>query len=46
MLVAEDEQHLADLYTDFLTEHYEILTAYGGEAAVEIIHDGRLTVAV
>ncbi len=46
MLVAEDEQHLADLYTDFLTEHYEILTAYGGEAAVEILHDESITVDV
>jgi DNA-binding response OmpR family regulator len=46
VLVAEDEQHLADLYTDFLTEHYEILTAYGGEAAVEILHDESITVDV
>ena len=39
VLVAEDEQHLADLYTDYLAEHYDVVTAYGGEAAVEVLHD-------
>ena len=46
VLVAEDEQHLADLYADYLAEHYEILTAYGGESAVEILHDESITVDV
>ncbi|MFB6083027.1 MAG: response regulator [Halorientalis sp.] len=39
VLIAEDEQHLADLYTDYLAEDYDVVTAYGGEAAVEILHD-------
>jgi len=39
VLVADDEQHLADLYTDYLTEDYDVLTAYGGEEAVEVLHD-------
>jgi DNA-binding response OmpR family regulator len=46
VLVAEDEQHLADLYTDYLAEHYEVLTAYGGEDAIEVLHDDTVEVDV
>ena len=35
VLVTDDERPLADLYTDHLTEDYEVLTAYGGEEALE-----------
>lgn len=38
VLIVEDEQHLADLYTDYLaTADYDVLTAYGGEEALELI---------
>jgi DNA-binding response OmpR family regulator len=37
VLIAEDEQHLADLYTDYLAEDYTVLTAYGGEEATEYL---------
>lgn len=39
VLVAEDEQHLADLYTDYLAGDFEVLTAYGGEGAMEYLDD-------
>lgn len=39
VLIAEDEQHLADLYTDYLAENYEVLTAYGGEEALEMLEE-------
>jgi DNA-binding response OmpR family regulator len=34
VLVVEDEQHLADLYTDYLADRYEVLTAYSGEEGI------------
>ncbi|MFB6179337.1 MAG: response regulator [Halorientalis sp.] len=46
VLVAEDEQHLADLYSDYLAEDYEVLTAYGGEDAIEFLEDESVTVDV
>ncbi|AQL44418.1 HoxA transcriptional regulator [Halorientalis sp. IM1011] len=46
VLVAEDEQHLADLYTDYLAEDYEVVTAYGGEAAVEVLRDETQSIDV
>jgi CheY-like chemotaxis protein len=35
VLVAEDEKELADLYTIWLSEEYEVVTAHDGEEAVE-----------
>lgn len=37
VLVVEDEQHLADLYTDYLAERYEVRTAYSGEEAIDML---------
>jgi len=37
VLVVEDEDHLAELYTDYLAETYEVRTAYGGVEAVEML---------
>ena len=37
VLIVEDEQHLADLYTDYLVPEYDVLTAYGGEEALELL---------
>ena len=39
VLVVEDEQHLADLYTDYLSERYEVRTAYSGREAIEMLAD-------
>ena len=39
VLVVEDEQHLADLYTDYLGERYEVRTAYSGREAIEMLAD-------
>jgi len=35
VLIVEDEQHLADLYTDYLVDSYDVRTAYSGEAGIE-----------
>ena len=37
MLVVEDEDHLAELYTEHLSERYEVRTAYGGMEAREML---------
>jgi len=37
VLVVDDERHLADLYTDYLAEEFEVRTAYGGEEALELL---------
>ena len=37
VLVVEDEQHLADLYTDYLADRYEVITAYSGEEALDLV---------
>jgi DNA-binding response OmpR family regulator len=37
VLVVDDERHLADLYTDYLAEEFEVLTAYGGEEALDLL---------
>ena len=37
VLVVEDEQHLADLYTDYLDERYDVRTAYSGEEGLELL---------
>jgi DNA-binding response OmpR family regulator len=37
VLIVEDEQHLADLYTDYLAEQYEVRTAYSGEEGLELL---------
>lgn len=39
VLIADDEQNLADLYTDYLGTEYDVLTAYGGEQAEEYLED-------
>jgi len=39
VLVVDDETSLADLYAHWLSEDYEVLTAYGGEQALEQIDD-------
>ncbi|MFD1588552.1 response regulator [Halorientalis brevis] len=46
VLVADDEQHLADLYTDYLAEDYDVVTAYGGEEAIELLDDESVSVDV
>lgn len=35
VLIVEDEQHLADLYTDYLADSYDVRTAYSGEEGIE-----------
>jgi two-component system response regulator AdeR len=35
ILVVDDEQDIADLYTTWLEMEYQVRTAYGGEAAIE-----------
>lgn len=37
VLVVEDEQHLADLYTDYLADRYDVRTAYSGEEGIEMV---------
>jgi len=37
VLVVEDQQHLADLYTDCLTDSYDVRTAYSGEEGLELL---------
>ena len=37
VLVVEDEQHLADLYTDYLADSYDVRTAYSGEEGLEML---------
>ncbi|MFB6189398.1 MAG: response regulator transcription factor [Halapricum sp.] len=39
VLVVEDEQHLADLYTDYLADGYEVRTAYSGEEGIDMLAD-------
>jgi DNA-binding response OmpR family regulator len=39
VLVVEDEEHLAELYTDYLATDYEVRTAYGGVDAMEMLSD-------
>jgi len=39
VLVVDDENSLADLYAHWLSEEYEVLTAYGGEEALELVDD-------
>jgi len=39
VLIVEDEQHLADLYTDYLAERYAVETAYSGEEGLELLSD-------
>lgn len=40
VLVVEDEQGLADLYTEWLSEEYTVQTAYTGEEAMEMLEAG------
>jgi DNA-binding response OmpR family regulator len=35
VLIVEDEQHLADLYTDYLDDRYDVRTAYSGDEGLE-----------
>ncbi|MFQ3319787.1 MAG: DNA-binding response OmpR family regulator [Natronomonas sp.] len=39
VLVVDDKPDLADLYTAWLDDHYEIRTAYGGQEALEKLDD-------
>ncbi|WP_181686466.1 response regulator [Halorhabdus salina] len=34
VLIVEDEDHLADLYAEYLTDQYDVRTAYGGQQAI------------
>ncbi|PSQ14009.1 DNA-binding protein [Halobacteriales archaeon QS_8_69_73] len=45
ILVVDDERDLADLYTAWLSEKYDVRTAYGGEEAIEMV-DGSVDVAL
>ena len=45
VVVVDDEPDLADLYTAWLGDSYEVRTAYGGEEAIELI-DGTADVAL
>jgi DNA-binding response OmpR family regulator len=37
VLVVEDEEHLADLFTDYLSGDYEVRAAYGGDEGIEML---------
>jgi DNA-binding response OmpR family regulator len=37
VLVVEDEDHLAELYADYLSGQYDVRTAYGGVEALEML---------
>ncbi|GGN89594.1 MULTISPECIES: response regulator transcription factor [Haloarcula] len=37
VLIVEDEQHLADLYTDYLSDQFDVETAYSGEEGIEML---------
>ncbi len=37
VLVVEDEDHLAELYTEYLDDEYDVRTAYGGVEALEML---------
>jgi DNA-binding response OmpR family regulator len=39
VLVVEDEDHLAELYTDYLSEQYDVRTAYGGVEAMGMLSE-------
>ncbi|ACV10546.1 response regulator receiver protein [Halorhabdus utahensis DSM 12940] len=39
VLIVEDEQHLADLYAEYLPETYDVRTAYNGADALEILEE-------
>lgn len=41
VLVVDDEPDLVDLYGNNLAGDYEVLTAYGGEEALELIESGH-----
>lgn len=44
VLVVEDEPDLADLYAAWLSDEYRVLTAYGGEGALDQIDEADDTV--
>jgi DNA-binding response OmpR family regulator len=39
VLIVEDEQHLADLYTDYLDDRFDVRTAYSGEEGLELVSE-------
>jgi DNA-binding response OmpR family regulator len=45
VLVVDDERDLADLYSAWLSEQYEVRTAYGGEEAIDVL-SGEVDVAL
>jgi len=40
VLVVDDEPEVADAYSKLLATEYEVLTAYGGEEALDAVDDG------
>jgi len=40
VLVIDDEHAIADLYADWLSEEYDVRTAYDGEEAIEVLDPG------
>jgi DNA-binding response OmpR family regulator len=39
VLVVDDERDLADLYAAWLSERYDVRTAYGGEDAIDVVSE-------
>jgi len=39
VVVVDDERDVADLYTTYLRDYYDVRTAYGGQEALEVIDD-------
>lgn len=39
VLVVDDEQHLADLFTEWFSGEYAVETAYSGEAALDLLDE-------
>lgn len=39
VLIVEDERNLADLYAEWLRDAYTVKTAYGGEAALDLLDE-------
>jgi len=46
VLVVDDERHLADLYTDYLADDHAVLTAYGGEEALDLLSENDIDVTL
>jgi DNA-binding response OmpR family regulator len=46
VLVVEDQRKLADLFSLWLSDHYEVRTAYTGEQALELLDDSVAVVVL